>query len=251
MTIADLHTLTGAYAVGALPEREAADFRGHLTRCAACAQEVREFRETAARLALAVAEVPPAALRVRVMAALPEVRQLPPVPAGARGRVVSLRDRRWRHRLPYLAAAACLVAAAVATGVAVEARRDADTQRDRGVVAEQRARVVSALAAAPDAAFHTGALTGGGSATVVSSTRLGAAAILYRDLPPLPGSRVYELWYSRDDVMVPAGLVDTKDPSGSLLLQGHPNGAVGVGVTVEPHGGSDTPSGSPLVVVPL
>ncbi|MYS19098.1 Putative zinc-finger, partial [Streptomyces sp. DvalAA-14] len=73
MTIADLHTLTGAYAVGALPDREAAEFGRHLARCQACAQEVRELRETAARLALAVAEVPPAGLRTRVLAALPAV----------------------------------------------------------------------------------------------------------------------------------------------------------------------------------
>ncbi|WNI16757.1 anti-sigma factor [Actinacidiphila sp. ITFR-21] len=248
MTVADLHTLTGAYAVGALPAGEAADFERHVARCEACAREVRELRETAARLALAVAEVPPAGLRVRVLAALPDVRQLPP---RTRRRPAAAGDRRWRPRLPYLAAAACLAVAAVAAGVAVDARHDAAAQRGRTAAAEAGSRAVGAVAAAPDAAFHTRALTGGGTATVVFSVRLGRTAVLFHGLPKLPGSRVYELWYSRDATMVPAGLLDPADPSAALLLTGGPAGAEAVGVTVEPHGGSATPTGTPLAVVPL
>ncbi|MYS23853.1 Anti-sigma-K factor rskA, partial [Streptomyces sp. DvalAA-14] len=127
----------------------------------------------------------------------------------------------------------------------------AAAQRGRTVVAEQRARAVGALAAAPDAAFHTRPLSGGGFATVVSSARLDRAALLFRGLPRLTGSRVYQLWYSRDDTMVPAGFLDPAGASGSALLRGGPNGADGVGLTVEPHGGSRTPTGVPLAVVPL
>lgn len=58
MSTVDLHTLTGAYALGALSEQESAEFTRHLAQCPACYQEVRELQETAARLALAVAEVP-------------------------------------------------------------------------------------------------------------------------------------------------------------------------------------------------
>ncbi|MGX1852277.1 anti-sigma factor [Streptomyces sp. NBC_01456] len=243
MSTVELHTLTGAYALGALTGREAAEFARHLDRCVACTQEVRELQETAARLALAVAEVPPAALRTRVMAALPEVRQLPPVEHAAS--VVPMR-RRMRHRLPYLAAAACLVAAAVAGGYAVQARHDADAQRDRSVRAEQQAAAVSALLAAPDATFHTTALKGGGSGTVVASKRQGRTAFLYHGLPALSGQRVYELWYSRNGSMVPAGLVETGRSSGAMLLTGGPQGADGVGITAEPPGGSSRPTSPPL-----
>ncbi|MEW1748838.1 anti-sigma factor [Streptomyces angustmyceticus] len=243
MNTVDLHTLTGAYALGALSEQEAAEFGRHLAQCEACTREVRELQETAARLALAVAEVPPADLRTRVMAALPEVRQLPPIPREAT--VLPMR-RRVRHRLPYLAAAACLVVAAVAGGLAVKSRQDADAQRERSVRAEQQAAVVSALMAAPDATFHTTALKGGGSGTVVASKRMGRAAFLYRGLPALPEQRVYELWYSRNGSMVPAGLVEPGRSSGTMLLTGGPRGADGVGVTAEPPGGSSTPTSPPL-----
>src|SRR6202012_2243618 len=51
-----------------------------LTHCGACAAEVRGLRETAARLALNVAERPPAPMRGRVMAAAQRPRQVPPIP---------------------------------------------------------------------------------------------------------------------------------------------------------------------------
>ncbi|MEU9484808.1 anti-sigma factor [Streptomyces decoyicus] len=243
MNTVDLHTLTGAYALGALSEQEAAEFTRHLAHCEACTQEVRELQETAARLALAVAEVPPADLRLRVMAALPEVRQLPPIRHEAT--VVPLR-RRARHRLPYFAVAACLAIAAVAGGLAVNARHEADQQRDRTTRAEQQAAAVSALMAAPDATFHTTAFKGGGNGTVVASKRLGQAAFLYHGLPALSGQRVYELWYSRNGTMVPAGLVEPGRSTGTMLLTGGPQGADGVGVTAEPPGGSSSPTSAPL-----
>ncbi|MGW9042747.1 anti-sigma factor [Streptomyces lydicus] len=250
MNTVDPHTLTGAYALGALPEHEAAQFTRHLARCPACDLEVRELQETAARLALAVAEVPPAGLRTRVLAALPQVRQLPPIPH--RATVVPLRPRaRRRPRLPYLAAAACLALAVTAGGLAVHAQHEADQQRDRSTRAEQRAAALSALLAAPDATFHTTALKGGGSGTVVVSEQQGRTAFVYHGLPKLPGARVYQLWYSREGGMVPAGLVETEPAGGAVLLTGTPRGADGVGVTAEPRGGSSRPTSPPLALVPV
>ena len=76
---ADLHTLTGAYAAHALSDAERLAFERHLDACPACAQEVRELGETAARLGAAVATPPPAALWERVRAEAAATRQLPPV----------------------------------------------------------------------------------------------------------------------------------------------------------------------------
>ncbi|WP_333767962.1 anti-sigma factor [Streptomyces sp. IBSBF 2435] len=247
MTVADLHTLTGAYALDALSQGEAEDFARHLAVCPSCAQEVAELRETAARLALAVAVVPPAGLRAQVMAALPGVRQLPPHPHTA---VVPAHPR-WRRRLPHLAAAACLAAAVAAGAVAVDAQHRADRQRDRIAQAEQQTAALGALLAAPDATTHAGAVKGGGSATVVASRQLGRTALFYHGLPRLSDSRVYQLWYSRGGTMVPAGLVGSGRPDGAALLAGSAQGASGVGVTVEPQGGSRTPTGAPVVLLAL
>ena len=250
MTTADLHTLTGAYALHALSDRESEEFARHLAVCPACTQEVRELRETAARLALAAAETPPPEFRERVLAAVSEVRQLPPLvpdPAGAR----LSRWRLWRHRMPQLALAACLVVALVAVGVAVDAEHQVSQQRALTATARQQASSLSQLLVAPDATFHNGQLAGGGSTTVVASAQLGQVAFVYHGLPALPDGKVYELWYSRSGVMDPAGLVSSSPSSGAKLLNGSPSGAAGVGVTVEPAGGSPRPTTAPILLTAL
>lgn len=245
----DPHTLTGAYAIGALTEAETVLVGRHLEQCEECALEVRELRETAARLALAVAEVPPAALRDKVMAQLPRTRQLPPDQVLAAPAPTS--RSRWRHRLPNLVAAACLALAAVAGGVAVHDHQEAARQHTDSVRAERRASELSGLLTAPDATFRTSALKAGGGGTVVLSRRLGRAAFVYHDLPRLPDRRVYELWYRRGGAMVPAGLVRAGSASGTKLLEGGPAGAAGVGVTAEPAGGSAKPTSPPLALLPI
>ncbi|HET6290574.1 MAG TPA: hypothetical protein VFG15_27980 [Amycolatopsis sp.] len=64
-------------------------FTRHLPECPTCAQEVREFRETAARLAAAESAVPGSGLRALVLTEVSATRQFPPAikaPSGARRR---------------------------------------------------------------------------------------------------------------------------------------------------------------------
>ncbi|MGI5291702.1 anti-sigma factor domain-containing protein [Nonomuraea polychroma] len=68
------HTLSGAYAVHALPYAEWVLFEEHLRACQICGAEVRRLREAAARLAETVAESPPDRLRGRLLAAAHESR---------------------------------------------------------------------------------------------------------------------------------------------------------------------------------
>jgi len=63
-----LHSLAGPYALDALEPRERARFERHLSGCAACQSEVRDFAAVAAELGLAAATTPPAALKGRVLA---------------------------------------------------------------------------------------------------------------------------------------------------------------------------------------
>lgn len=248
MTSTDAHTLTGAYVLDALSERETRDFKGHLARCETCTAEVREFHETAARLALAAAVVPPASLHARVMAALPGVRQLPPLLTGTAG-VVPLGGRRWRERLPSLVAAACLASAAVLGSWAVHTRQAVDGERVRAARAQQRAEALAAVMADPQARFRTAGLGGGGTATLVVSVRQGRAAVLYDALPALADQRVYQLWYSEDGGMRPAGLLDAGQRTGAVLLSGDSGSAEAIGITAEPRGGSPAPTSAPLALL--
>jgi len=247
MSDAELHALTGAYALNALDEQEAAAFARHLTSCEACTQEVGELQATAVRLARAVAETPPPEMRRRVMAAVGEAQQIPAPP----GTVVPLRPRPRPYALPYLAAAACLVVAAAGGGLALQARHQADQQRAAAARAQAQTTRLAALMSAPDATLKAGAVRGGGTATLVASRRLNQAALVYHGLGELTGGRVYEMWYSVNGSMVPAGLLADGHLDGATLLTGGLQGAAAVGVTVERAGGSPKPTTTPILLLPV
>jgi anti-sigma-K factor RskA len=250
MNSADLHTLTGAYCVHALPEGERTEFEQHLDSCTACAQEVRELTVTASKLGVASALAPPPALRERVFAEIAEVRQEPPqVPhthrrtgAGGAGRV---------RRLPRFALAASLATAAALGGVSVWQYQAAEEARQRAEQAEQRGETMAQLLAAPDAKVSAGELPGGGSVTVVVSRGEGRAAFFASGLPEAPDGKVYQLWFSDDGTMRPAGLLSASGASAAMLMEGPVGDASAMGITVEPAGGSKQPTSQPLALMQL
>ncbi|WP_405020532.1 anti-sigma factor [Kitasatospora sp. NBC_00070] len=247
MTIApDLHTFTGAYAAHALDERERAEFERHLAACPSCAQEVAEFAATLARLGAAEAVAPPPALRQRVLAQLPTVRQHPP--HAAPGADAGRRPGRFGRVLPRLALAASLAAAVLLGGVAVQQHDRAEQARTQATRLQERQAGFESLLTAPDARTSTAA-AGSGVGTVVWSQSRGQAAFLAAGMPALPAGSTYELWFDDAGTMRPAGLMPTTD--GALLLDGAIGGAGGVGVTVEPAGGSSRPSGAPVLLLPF
>lgn len=224
------HSLAGAYALDALSEIERRGFESHMDECETCSQEVRGLQETAARLAVAAAQPPPPGLRDRVLAEAAQVRQLPP-------RVGTFRvPRRWLPMLLTGAAAACL-AVAVALGVGLLRTQD---ELDS-------TRAMNDVLTAPDARSVTQPVASGGHGTVVASRAQGRAVIMMSGLRPLPPSRVYELWFMKPGTARPAGLW-SRDSTPLLLDLGD---AASIGLTVEPAGGSKTPTTRPIFNVPL
>ncbi|MEV7603238.1 anti-sigma factor [Kitasatospora sp. NPDC089797] len=245
MSAVDPHTLTGAYAAHALDPEESAAFELHLADCPACAQEVAGFAATLARLGSAGAVVPPEALKVRVMAALPGVRQEAPRTAAGPG---SARPGRRAGAWTKFALAACLAVATGAGALAVQQHGQAERARDRAAAVQQESDRLTALLTAPDARTVTGSATGGsGVGTVVWSQERGRAAFLASGMPVPAAGTTYELWFDDAGTMRPAGLLPSGE--GALLLSGPLRGAKGVGVTVEPAGGSAKPSGAPVMLL--
>ncbi|MER7582572.1 anti-sigma factor [Kitasatospora sp. NPDC097691] len=244
----DPHTLTGAYAAHALDPAENAEFERHLAGCPACAREVAEFAATLARLGTAQSEVPPPTLKANVMAALPTIRQEAPHTAPAPG--PDPRPGRRAPRWTKLALAACLAVAAGAGGLAVQQHQEADRARARATALSLRQDRVTDLLTAPDTRTTTGRATaGGGVGTVVWSPSRDRAAFLAAGLPaPVPGT-TYQLWFDDAGTMRPAGLLP--GGNGTLLLTGPLDEARGVGVTVEPAGGSPHPSTTPVLLLPF
>jgi anti-sigma-K factor RskA len=252
----DIHTLSGAYALGALDADEAAAFEGHLESCASCRDEVRSFTEAASSLADVVATPAPDRLRASVLAGISEVRPLPPVVTAdpdpdpvttspdeddelaARRRDRSSRSSRW-----------LAVAAAVLAVIAVGAvwRTVALTAQVDSITAS--AADVSSVITAPDATTVTGSVSTGGRAAVVTSKQQGQAVLLADGLAPAPAGQTYQIWFlDSSGAATSAGFVPTGDHS-AVLLQGDPSRAAAVGVTLEPAGGSAQPTTKPVLAV--
>ncbi len=247
-TTADVHTLSGAYALDALDAEEAAVFREHLSGCAACTQEVAELRAAAARMGAVETVAPPAELRARVLAAADRTPQQPPVPRRAEDRVVTtFRDparsgsprgnrsgRRW-HRLA-VAAAAVLIVGGGAVGIGQVLGSDPEQLTP----AEQVFR-------ADDATKVDEPTRNGGTLLVAVSPGRGEMAVDTAELPELDGGRVYQLWtVGVDDAAVSVGVIESPGETAAMEM---PPAGTKVALTIEPSGGSEQPTEAPIVML--
>ena len=244
---ADIHSLSGAYAVDALDDTERADFERHLAECPECRAEVASLRETAAGLSALTQTTPPASMRDAVLAGVRTVRPLPPLPpqtpqapeapdVRAVGQVVPLR-RRPAVWFAGLAAAALLVVGGLAWSPWQH-----QTPPTPQAVAQ---RVLNA-----NDAQRVETTVEGARATVVRSESVGRAVLVASDMPAPPPGKDYQMWLDLPGRgMVSAGLL----PHGSsatltYVLQGDASRATAAGMTIEPAGGSTAPTTTPLAL---
>jgi anti-sigma factor RsiW len=225
MTSPDVHALIGAYVLDAVDDLERVSFERHLAECPSCQAEVDELREAAAELSTETWSVPPPALRENVLAAVGTVAQLKPEQQTKR------RPPNTRRRL--LAAAAAVV---VAAGGAVYA-----VQEQRVRTEQARASSLEALLAAPDLTVHEEPVTGGGTVTVAVSKLRNAGVITLAAGSAPSNGRVYQLWTIHAQVPAPAGTLKPGQTSTTRIIDGI-GAASDVGISVEPPGGSTTPT---------
>jgi anti-sigma-K factor RskA len=246
------HTLAGAYALDALDGADRARFERHLARCEACAAEVGGLRETAARLAAAMAAEPSAGLVGRVLATAARTRQLPPRTRDARllspaphAAATMLAGSRPRA----LALAATAAAAAIIAGVLGLTAQSARHQLSQD---QLRGRTIAAVLTAPDATRIRVQVGGGGTATIVMSRRERALVFAAAGMHALPASRCYELW-----LMGPGGDRAAGMLPGSWRGMTGPVEASGLtasdrlGLSVEPARGSPHPTSAMIMVIAL
>jgi len=240
---AEIHALSGAYAIDALSDPERAEFEAHLATCPACRDEVASLREAATLLGATAAVDPPAPVRDAVLAGITGVRPLPPVVSASSTSgydpdfpVTPLRQ----HWQTFLVAAAAAVLVIVG-GAAIWRPWSDDTQQ---------VSLADQVLDAPDAT-RSSARIGPSTVTIVRSVALGKAVVITDDLALPPDGRAYELWLqSPDGDMLPAGLLP-RSTSQKFLLTGDAATAIAAGITDEPAGGSDAPTTPPLALFPF
>ncbi|RSN43538.1 hypothetical protein DMC64_23200 [Amycolatopsis sp. WAC 04197] len=250
MTMPEMHTLTGAYAVDALSEVERAQFQRHLAECASCAQEVLELQMTATRLGAALAEDPPPELKRRVLAEAMATRQQPPKTRFGAGERVKDRRRAPRWAIAAVAAAVVgLAGTAVFGGIAYDNHSQLTAARERAAqYAERYAPVADVLSAADLRTGHAETSAGGGG-TVMMSRAKDRLVFMAAQLPANEPGRTYQAWLMYPGAAPkPAGLIPGGQ-DGALLVADGLGGAEKFALSVEQAGGSPTGTPSKDVVM--
>ena len=259
---ADIHALSGAYAVDAVDDIERAEFERHLATCADCREEVASFRDTTVQLGMLMNATPPERLREQVLRDIAKVRPLAPAVSQEAGdrieatsrehaatqdtdapsspsRVSRLSDARRRRNRWFAAAAAVIALGGGAALVATQPWNSASqVQNDIAAQVQQ----------APDAERYQQTLADGSTVTVVRSKSVGRAVLVTDNLAAAPSGKTYQMWLQAPGgSFASAGLV----PPGSnetVVLEGDAASAQGAGVTVEPSGGSPQPTTTPIAL---
>ena len=244
----ELHTLAPLFAIDALEPAERAAFEQHLSGCTRCQAEVADYAEASAHLAAGVAQKPPPELRSSVLGAIhgtrprsvPRTGKVPGPPAAPVEPPVQLRARRRRPLLLAAAAAALLLPAAGLAGWALGTQSE---QRQQQEAADQQEQRQDRLLAAPDLSVQRLDVNGQ-PATLLFSAEQDSALFVAEGLPDPGSDREYQLWLLEDGTPVP----DVHFAGGEVQvwLTGEVSRAGTVALTVEPSGGSTTPT-FPLV----
>lgn len=190
---------------------------------------VRLARETMAAASSLVAVTPPTTLRSDLLRKV-EGDDL------ARRRSSK---RRWQIAFASVAAAVVLLAGGVVIG-----RQVGEPTPTPSVTAQ--------ILDAPDMRSVTAEIPGGGTATTMYSKEANAAMLVMNGVTPPKRDTVYQMWLTRGDEQVPAGTMgpDQVSPTTTAVLEGI-DGATELGFTVEPPGGSTSPTGTVFASIPL
>jgi anti-sigma-K factor RskA len=201
----EVEELLGAFALDALDSDEADAVDLHLRDCPRCRAEVADYRETAALLAFGGVEAP-AGVWEKIQASLEEAP-----PQLALGRVIPMKESRWRSMGARVAAMAAVVISLAALGVSVMRSTDG---ADTGSLAAQ----VEKAAADPEGTpVHLAASGGKGSADIVLLD--GQAYLVRHSLPELDDDETYQLWGQQGETKVSLGILGPQ-PGRTIVAAG-------------------------------
>ena len=232
MTEQHVEEQLAAYALGALDESAATAVASHLQRCPHCRAALDEYEEVVGLLAYASTsqEPPPLkeALLERARRQRPDAAPQPSsTPAHSSDWLTPLR----RLLRPAWAAVALLVIFLLAAGNFALWQAVQEARQEPAFATVQ----LAGDEAAPDA-----------SGLIVISNDGQHGSLVVQDLPPLDPAQQYQLWLLIDDQRDDGGVFSVTDSGYASHYINAPRPLVdytAFGITIEPAGGSDGPTG--------
>lgn len=230
-----VEALIPAYALGATELDETALVEAHLQQCARCRARLADYRLLSDDLlyAIPLAAAPPHLtddLRRRVTP--------PPVHRRPRGRFAL-------PRLPAFAAVAATVTLLLLSNLYWMTRTDRLERRF-----SVQSTAIAILAEAPTLTLHGDAPAPDAHGVLYFRPGSTVAILHVYGLPSLPQDKTYQVWLIRDSQRESAGFLQVNEEGEAVLLMTAPRPMEeydGLGVTVEPAGGSPGPT-SPRVI---
>ena len=242
------------YALGALTTEEYGSVKDHLATCARCRTLAAEASTITAQLAYAADDLTPAPVaKARLMARVDaDLAVTPSVPAFAAPRPRALpepRHSRWaslRHALGAWSpgfALACLVLLVITGAYAL-------SLRDQMQQTQAKLAILSDPNLQSQALATTAATPPGAQARLLLTPDRSLALLNLNGMKPLDAAHTYQFWLIQDGKPLPAGTFQS-DSSGSAQLLVRASQPLRdfqqAGVTIEPAGGSQTPTVSAMV----
>jgi Anti-sigma-K factor rskA, C-terminal len=241
------------YAMDSLAdEREMAELRAHLGSCGECRKELETLRADMALLALSTAgPQPPQRSRERLLLAIsaePRIRHK------HKSRFVLGRlQSRWLTLAPTLVAVLVLIASVALVRENLHLRNTRDNlARDLQEQRQKAALAMEVMQMMNDSSLPRMTLVSAKTAPqpqikMIYQPQKGHVLLMANNLPGLPEDKVYELWLlpSSGAAPMPAGTFSADQKGSALMLHAMQDGGIqakAFAVTIEPRGGSPTPT---------
>ena len=229
-----------AYVLGALDAKDISALETHLTTCASCRTVLAEYRSLSASLLMTILpKQPSAALRKRLQSRLPSAQKNV--------------HPHFSWSFSQLAMGMAIVLLLMLNTYSILQMQSVQRQQTQLARQLQTSQTVLAMLSYPGTqtiSINAGAVTG----TLLLDKDRNVATLVLWNMPPLTEKQSYQMWLidSQGD-RTSAGIFrpenEQRFTSASITSQVNMSNFVGLGVTVEPAGGSDHPTGTRIFKV--
>lgn len=223
-----------AYALGALDPWETAGLETHLKTCAPCRRDLRAYRQVSEKLLMTLPpQAPSAALRNRLQHRLPSAQKIGP--------------RTWAWSSSQLAlgfAVLALVAVNLYSIFRIQYFAQQQSQLAHEIQTSQIALAMLAYPGTQSLPINSANITG----TLLLDKDRNVAVLFIWDLPQLQSNEIYQAWFIDRQGERTSAATFSPEPnlpftSVPLISTAELSAFVGLGVTIEPAGGSKQPTG--------